>query len=78
MQEYLITQEQVEEINYFKRMFEVNADLIQDLCNTETDSIKIGFELGKIHSNLRNHFMEIMELEDKINNQKVNDAKFKI
>lgn len=78
MKEYLITQEQLEEINFFKRMFELNADLIQDLCNTENDSIKIGFELGKIHSNLRNHFMEIMELENKIINQKVIDAKIKI
>ena len=36
---YLITQEQLEKIEHYKRMFEVNADLIYGICNSEKDDI---------------------------------------
>ena len=36
---YLITQEQLELIEHYKRMFELNADLIKDLCNSEKDDV---------------------------------------
>jgi len=70
---YLITQEQLEQIEHYKRMFELNADLVRDLCNSEKDDIVYGFELGKMHSHLRNCFMEMMELESEIRNQKIID-----
>jgi hypothetical protein len=70
---YLITQEQLEQIEHYKRMFELNADLVRDLCNSEKDDVVYGFELGKMHSHLRDCFMEMMQLESEIINQKAVD-----
>ncbi len=70
---YLITQKQLEQIEHYQRMFELNADLVRDLCNSEKYDIVYGFELGKMHSHLRDCFMGMMELESEIRNQKVDD-----
>ena len=70
---YLITQEQLEQIEHYERMFELNANLVRDLCNSEKDDIVYGFELGKMHSHLRDCFIEMMDLENEIINQKVVD-----
>ena len=70
----IITQEQLELIEHYKRMFELNAEQVRDLCNSEKDDIVYGFELGKIHSHLRDCFTEMMELESEIRHQKVIDA----
>lgn len=72
---YLITQKQLEQIEHYKRMFELNADLVRDLCNSEKDDVVYGFELGKMYSHLRDCFTEMMELESEIRSQKVIDAK---
>lgn len=71
MSKYFITQEQLEQIEHYKRMFELNADLIQDLCKSKRDSVVYGFELGKMHTHLRDYFVEMMELESEIRNQKL-------
>ena len=70
-QKYLITEDQLEQLEHYKRMFELNAELIQDLCSSERDDVVYGFELGKIHSQLRNCFIKMMELESKIRNQTI-------
>ena len=69
MKGYLITQEQIEKIEHYKRMFELNAEIIQDLCHSERDDIVYRFNLGKMHSHLRQCFIEMMELEDEIRSQ---------
>ena len=63
---YYITQEQLEDIEYFKRMFEYNADLIQILCSSEKDEIVYGFELGQRYRDLRECYMKMMKLESDI------------
>lgn len=70
-QKYFITKEQLEDIAHFKRMFELNADLVRDLCNSEKDDIVYGFELGKMYSHLRDCFVNMMALESDIINQKI-------
>ena len=70
---YLITQEQLEQIEHYERMFELNANLVRDLCNSEKDDIVYGFELGKMHSHLRDCFIEMMDLVNEIRNTKVVD-----
>lgn len=70
---YYITQEQLELIEHYKRMFELNAETIQELCNSEKDDIVYGFELGKIHSHLRDCFVDMMNLEDEIRKQTINN-----
>ena len=72
MKGYLITQEQLEKIEHYKRMFEVNAEIIQELCHSERDDIVYGFNLGKMHSHLRQCFIEMMELESEIKSQPFN------
>lgn len=75
VKEYLITQEQLEQIEHYKRMFELNADLVKELCSSEKHDIVYGFELGKIHSHLRDCFMGMMELESEVASQKVVDER---
>jgi hypothetical protein len=70
---YYITQEQLETIEHHKRMFELNAELIQQLCNSKKDDVVYGFELGKMHSHLRDCFINMMELEDEIRKQQIID-----
>lgn len=71
-EKYLITQEQLDAIRHHKNMFEVNADVVKNLCNGEKDDIVYGFELGKMYSNLRECFLLMMELENQIRKQKSN------
>ena len=66
MKTYLITQEQLDKIEHYTRMFEHNADLIQNLCSDEKDDIVYGFTLGEIHSHLRKCFIDMIELEQEI------------
>lgn len=66
MKTYKITEEQLELIGHYKRMFELNADLIKNLCSSEKDDIVYGFTLGEAHSHLRQCFIDMMELEQEI------------
>lgn len=66
MKGYLITEEQLEKLGDFERMIEVNAEIIQVLCNEEKDDIVYGFELGKIHSELRQCFIDMIDLQSEI------------
>lgn len=68
---YFITLEQFEQIRHYKRMFELNADLIKQLCENEKDDIVYGFELGQMHSHLRACFSEMFQIENEIINQGV-------
>ena len=69
--EYSITHEQLEQIEHFKNMFDTHADLIQDLCKNEKDDIVYGFELGRIHSNLRDCFIDMKDLVESIKNRTI-------
>lgn len=67
---YIITHDQLETIEHYKRMFEINANLISELCNSEKHDIVYGFELGKMYSHLRECFFNMSKLEDEIRKQK--------
>ncbi len=71
MKKYYVTQEQLESIDHFKRMFELNADTIRQLCSSEKDDVVYGFELGGIHSHLRDCFIEMFDLEGEIRKQTI-------
>ena len=47
-QKYLITEDQLEQFEHYKRMFELNAELIQDLCSSERDDVVYGFITRKL------------------------------
>ena len=72
MKGYLVTQDQIEKIEHYRRMFDVNAELVKDLCNVEKDDIVYGFELGKMYSHLRECFFNMTTLEDEIRSQPFN------
>lgn len=72
MKGYLITQEQIEKLEHLKRMFEFNAELINDLCRHEKDNFELVVYGGKMHSHLRQCFIEMMELESEIISQPFN------
>ena len=67
--EYYITSEQLEDILHYKNMFELEAERINTLCKCERDDIEMGFELGKIHSQLRELFLSMIEFETTIQSQ---------
>ena len=75
MADYRINQEQLENIEHYKRMFELNAEQIEGLCKEERHDIVYGFELGKIHTHLRDCFMNMMNLENEIRSQRIQDDK---
>ena len=66
MKGYLITEEQLEKLEDFKRILNVNLEIISTLCSEEKDDIVYGFELGKIHSELRQCFIDMMDLNSEI------------
>lgn len=68
---YGITQDQFEQIQHFKRMFENIADEISELCSNEKPDIVYGFELGKLHTYIRTHFVDMVGLESEIREQKL-------
>ena len=70
---YFITQDQLEEFDHYRTMFELTADGILDLCKSEKDDIVYGFELGQMHSLLRNKSLKMLELRNEIADQKVVD-----
>ena len=70
-QQYYITKEQLGLIGHYKSMFEFSAENIKELCKGEKDDIVYGFELGKLHYNLRDWFVEMIDLENEIKNQKI-------
>ena len=72
---YIINQEQLEQLEHFKAMFSMAAEQIQDFCNEERADVVYGFELGRIHSYLRQHFMDFMMLEDEIHKQEIKNGK---
>ena len=68
---YYVTQEQLRTIEHYKEMFDTNADFIKQLCISEKDDIVYGFELGKIHSHLRECYLNMGQLEEEIRNNKL-------
>ncbi len=73
--EYSITKEQLAAISHLKDMFKLNADLVKDLCDSEKDDIVYGFELGKMHTHLRECFTDMMDLEIEIAKQEIVNEK---
>ena len=66
---YYITEQQLEDIRHYKRMFDLNAERIKHLCSSEKDDIVYGFEFGQIHAHLRDCYIKMMELENQIRSQ---------
>lgn len=69
--QYYVTEDQLDQIEHFKRMFEWNASSLYELCSSEKDDVVYGFELGQRYAHLRECFHEMMQLEDEIRNQKL-------
>lgn len=75
---FIITEDQFESIEHFKSMFEVNADTILEMCNSEKPDIVYGFELGKIHSHLRECYFDMGQLEEAIEHQEIIEKELEI
>tara|TARA_R110000868_G_scaffold176916_5_gene415000 strand:+ start:11000 stop:11215 length:216 start_codon:yes stop_codon:yes gene_type:complete len=66
---YKITPEQFRDLQHYNRMFEHHADGVSQLCDEERSDIEYGFTLGKLHSNLRDHYLDMSILLTKIVDQ---------
>ncbi len=75
LQEFYLTEEQIQKMEHFERMFEYNADKINDLCGDESPDIVYGFELGKIHSHLIKCFDEMETFIIDIKKQTIENEK---
>lgn len=60
---YLITEDQLDQ---YKKIFDVSAERIKDLCDDEKADIVYGFELGQIYSMLKQCFVELVTIESQI------------
>lgn len=69
--QYLIDQEQLEEIIHYKDMFQLNSQYIKELCSSEKHDIVYGYELGKMYSHLSDCFLEMMDLVTSIKEKQV-------
>jgi len=70
-----ITQDQFEELQYFSRMFELHAEVIQNLCKMERSDIEYGFTLGSTHNDLRRHFSDFRSLLANILDERNKESK---
>lgn len=67
---YTITQEHFDKISDLKNALEIYSDVIQSICDNDRDDAKwIGFELGKLHNDMRRDFISTMDLLYTINSQ---------
>lgn len=69
---YYITKEQFENLQHFTRMFEMTAETVKKLCETERSDIEYGFELGQVYNWNRDWFIEMQELTFEIKGQSTN------
>ena len=67
---YTITQKELEELTYFAVEFKVIAEDINHIPIDEGNSMRIGYELGYIYSNILHNFTNLLIL---INNIKKNN-----
>jgi len=70
---YMITQEQMEQIDFFKHMFDHHAEQIYDLCKKERDDVVYGFRLGEIYTRMKEHYSEMMQMENAIYDHEIKD-----
>lgn len=66
---YYITKDQFDLLDFYKRMFELQADTIRGLCEEERPDVVYGFELGKSYNYLREHYIGMMDLLNDIKRQ---------
>ena len=69
MKTYTLTQDQLDDLEHFKHMFEHNAELLRGICSSEKDDIVYGFELGRMYSSLESNFLEMSKLMYSIKEQ---------
>ena len=66
---YMVTHEQLKNLEHFQDMFDYTSGQIKELCGSEKSDIECGFELGRIHSNLRSQYIDMMSLVTDIQKQ---------
>jgi hypothetical protein len=58
---YVINRDDLRIFEHYAEMFRLNAERINELCSSEKDDVVYGFELGQIHSHMRDCFVEMLE-----------------
>ena len=67
---YMITKEQFDEIRNLKSQLEIYSDILQSICEDDRNDAKwLGFQLGKLHNDMRRDFVSTMDLLYSINSQ---------
>jgi len=68
MEKYTITQDQFLSLKHYNRMFELYSGIIEDISSKGHDELSLGFELGKLHGDIRDSFLSMAELLNNIKN----------
>ena len=69
MKDYTLTQDQFLSLGHYNRMFEHYSNMIMEICTKSyDDEISLGFELGKLHADLRDSYLSMTELLNDIRN----------
>lgn len=67
--EYKLTGSDLEELEHYKRQFDIVSDNLKELCNEEKSDITYGFELGYLHKHLRDCFFGMEEILKRVKNK---------
>ena len=70
MEKY-ITSEQIYDLQIFGNHIDLARQDLEELCRAERDDIVYGFELGKIHGNLKKLHDKLFYLKKEIEKQNV-------
>jgi hypothetical protein len=69
MKDYTVTQDQFLSLGHYNRMFEHYSNMIMEICTKSyDDEISLGFELGKLHADMRDSYLSMTELMNDIKN----------
>ena len=72
---YYITREQLRFLDHYQNMFNNVAEDVKGLSSGENTDMQLGFELGKLHSTLRDQHLHMLSLTTTIGYQTIKDDK---
>lgn len=68
---HYITEEQFNQIKRAKEQFDLCSERLLNICSLESPDIHYGFMMGQTYAQMRDMFIEMMDLQFEIEKQKI-------
>lgn len=72
--QYVVTHEQLRDLEHFQNMFDNISMEIKELCKAEKSDIEYGFQLGGMYYNLRSQYLSMINVVGDIHKQIIKDG----